>query len=73
MVSWRQWEHAHTRRYKKGDILDKQAEVPSNATYKLVPVVHIDSVGGMHSNNDIVSEPQYVEGYIPFVNAKRMI
>lgn len=56
---------------KKGDILDKQAEVPSNATYKLVPVVHVDSVGGMHSNNDIVSEPQYVEGYIPFVNAKK--
>ena len=38
--------------------------------YKLVPLVHIDSVGGMRSNNSITGEPQYIEGYIPFVNAK---
>lgn len=24
----------------------------------------------MHSNNEIEGEPQYIEGYVPFVNAK---
>lgn len=38
--------------------------------YRLVPVVHIDSVGGMRSNNSITNEPQYIEGYVPFVNAR---
>lgn len=38
--------------------------------YRLVPLVHIDSVGGMHSHNEIVGESQYIEGYIPFVNAQ---
>lgn len=38
--------------------------------YLLVPIVHIDSVGGMHSNNSITGEPQYIEGYVPFVNAR---
>lgn len=40
------------------------------ANYLLVPLVHIDSVGGMHSDNKIVGEPQYIDGYIPFVNAQ---
>lgn len=38
--------------------------------YRLVPLVHIDSVGGMYSDNSIIEEPQYIEGYIPFVNAQ---
>ena len=38
--------------------------------YRLVPIVHIDSVGGMYSDNSIIGEPQYIEGYIPFVNAR---
>ena len=41
-----------------------------NSDYRVVPIVHIDSVGGMHSNNDIVDEPQYIEGYAPFIKAK---
>ena len=40
-----------------------------DGNYKLVPLVHIDSVGGIHSANSIENEPQYVEGYIPFMNA----
>ena len=55
---------------QKGDILSQAGPIPTDATYKLVPVIHIDSVGGMHSNNDLVGEPQYLEGYVPFVNAK---
>lgn len=41
-----------------------------NVDYKLVPVIHVDSVGGIHSPNAIVSEPQYIEGYAPFTDAK---
>lgn len=52
------------------EVLSGNEIVPTEANYKLVPVIHIDSVGGMHSNNDIVNEPQFVEGYIPFVNAQ---
>lgn len=38
--------------------------------YLLVPLIHIDSVGGMDSPNSITGEPQYMEGYVPFVNAQ---
>lgn len=39
--------------------------------YRLVPVVHIDSVGGIHSNNEVSQlDPQFIEGYVPFVNAQ---
>lgn len=55
---------------QKGDVLSQAGPIPPDATYKLVPVIHVDSVGGMHSNNDLVGEPQYIEGYVPFVNAK---
>lgn len=55
---------------KQENILSKPEQTPADATYKLVPVIHIDSVGGMHSNNEIEGEPQFVEGYVPFVNAK---
>lgn len=55
----------------KGDIepTGKTPE-PVNANYRLIPIVHIDSVGGLHSNNAITDEPQYIEGYVPFVNAR---
>lgn len=43
---------------------------PPGSSYKLIPVIHIDSVGGVHSNNEIVDEPQFIEGYVPFVNAR---
>lgn len=53
------------------DILVTNDNESSEANYRLVPVVHIDSVGGIRSNNEVSSsEPQYVEGYVPFVNAK---
>lgn len=48
------------------DTSDKSASVD----FRLVPIIHIDSVGGMHSANSIVAEPQYVEGYAPFTDAK---
>lgn len=42
-----------------------------NDNYRLVPIIHIDSVGGMDSPNSINGEPQYLEGYVPFVNAQK--
>lgn len=47
-----------------------QAVSIQNVNYKLVPIIHIDSVGGIHSSNAIVGEPQYIEGYTPFTDAK---
>ena len=35
-----------------------------------VPLIHIDSVGGVHSSNALESSEQYVEGMIPFPNAR---
>lgn len=53
------------------EILSTSNPVPAGANYKLVPVVHVDSVGGIHSHNEVSSfEPHYIEGYVPFVNAK---
>lgn len=52
-------------------VLPQKEPIPNDVNYKLVPVVHIDSVGGVHSNNEVSqSEPQYIEGYVPFVNAQ---
>ena len=58
---------------KEGDstpILQRDVIEKGGDNYKLVPLVHIDSVGGMRSKNSISDEPQYIEGYIPFVNAR---
>lgn len=52
------------------NILTQNESLPTDVNYKLVPVVHIDSVGGMQSNNAIVDMPQFIEGYVPFVNAQ---
>lgn len=51
-------------------ILRKDIVEKGGNNYRLIPLVHIDSVGGMRSNNSITNEPQYIEGYIPFVNAQ---
>ena len=58
---------------KEGDstpILQRDVIEKGGDNYKLVPLVHIDSVGGMRSKNSISDEPQCIEGYIPFVNAR---
>ena len=49
--------------------IKEDAATPKD-NYRLVPIIHIDSVGGMHSHNSIVQEPQYIEGYAPFAGAK---
>lgn len=46
-------------------------EDEGSAGYMLVPLVNIDSVGGMHSDNAVTDEPQYTVGVIPFNGARQ--
>lgn len=64
----------------KGEMLRDTTELPEDLKsdsalvldkdFRLVPIIHIDSVGGIHSSNDIVDETEYVEGHVPFVGAR---
>lgn len=61
--------------YGEGEMLNNKVENEQNKPiadeqYLLVPIIHIDSVGGMHSTNTIAQEPQYIEGYVPFTDAR---
>lgn len=50
---------------------DKKKDIPIlDSDYRLVPIIHIDSVGGIHSSNEIVGETEYIEGHVPFVGAR---
>lgn len=51
--------------------LEMESVKKEGQNYRLVPLRHIDSVGGIHSSNEIaVNENQYIDGYVPFVNAQ---
>lgn len=58
----------------EGEMLksEDQAKQPSSIddTQVLIPLVHIDSVGGIHSENALVSSEQYIERMIPFPGAR---
>ena len=56
----------------KDEVLVKEATTPTTADdgYHLVPLINIDSVGGIHSPNSIVPSEQYVIKNIPFTEAK---
>lgn len=41
-----------------------------NETRIMIPLVHIDSVGGVYSPNSLSSSEQYVERMIPFPDAR---
>lgn len=44
--------------------------IPNDGTYRLVPMINSDAVGGMHKMNDIsVTDTEYIIKYIPFVDA----
>lgn len=45
-------------------------QIPNDGTYRLVPVINSDAVGGMHKMNDIsATDPEFIKGYIPFTDA----
>lgn len=56
-----------------GEYMDSNIEeqqIPNDGTYRLVPMINSDAVGGMHKMNDIsVTDPEYIIKYIPFVDA----
>lgn len=54
----------------KEDDSFSEVEVEEVKDYSLVPLVNIDSVGGMQSLNSITSNEQFVERLIPFTGAK---
>lgn len=40
-----------------------------NDDYRLVPLINIDAVGGMYSENEVMNEPEYVLGTVAFNGA----
>lgn len=64
-MDWLMTGHGEMLKNNKNETIAKEG-----TNYRLVPIIHIDSVGGIRSNNSITSEPQYIEGYVPFVNAR---
>lgn len=43
---------------------------PNSVNYKLVPLLNLDAVGGLHSLNDVSDNPEYTEKLIPFTDAQ---
>lgn len=41
----------------------------SSSDYRLVPLINIDAVGGMYSENEVMNEPEYVLGTVAFNGA----
>lgn len=56
-----------------GEYMDpniEEQQIPNDGTYRLVPMINSDAVGGMHKMNDIsVTDTEYIIKYIPFVDA----
>lgn len=56
------------------DIVNKNLNIthliPNDGTYRLVPLINSDAVGGMHKINDIsFNDEEYIKAYIPFTDA----
>ena len=51
---------------------ETHGDLPSSSVDSrlLIPLVHIDSVGGIHSSNSLETSEQYVERMIPFPDAR---
>lgn len=46
-------------------------QIPNDGTFRLVPLINTDAVGGMHKINDVTeTDAEYIVSYIPFVDAK---
>lgn len=63
--------------YGEGEMLrdDSTLETPLNADsgksdFRLVPLINIDSVGGIHSENSITPDEQYIIKMMPFSEAR---
>lgn len=60
---------------KEGKDLPSKEHEPFNAVHAngkatFIPLIHIDSVGGVHSSNSLTPSEQYVERMVPFPDAR---
>lgn len=59
--------------FGQGDMLQSSDAImttPKEVGVNLIPLIAIDSVGGIHSQNQLVSSEQYVERMIPLPDAR---
>lgn len=54
---------------KKDDTDTDESNISEDIKYRLVPILNLDSVGGIHSANQIVDVPERIIGYEPFSDA----
>ncbi len=56
---------------RTGDTLSfERSEICITNDYKLVPMINMDAVGGMHSPNAVFDEPEYIIRRVAFNDAK---
>jgi len=59
------------KKYEEDSTGRRVFSIEKKEEFRLVPLINLDAVGGFSSNNDItISDPQYLEGLIPFVGAQ---
>lgn len=55
---------------ERGFLNKGEYQIPNDGTFRLIPLINSDAVGGMYKMNDIsVTDPEYIKGYIPFTDA----
>lgn len=54
---------------EKDNINTDKSNISEDIKYRLVPILNLDSVGGIHSANQIVDVPERIIGYEPFSDA----
>lgn len=57
-----------------GELPEPTVELAStysnSVSFKFIPLLNLDAVGGMHSLNDVSESPEYAEKLIPFTDAQ---
>ncbi|MBD5200750.1 MAG: helix-turn-helix transcriptional regulator [Bacteroidales bacterium] len=56
--------------YEKSGTPEFNAQPIKDEELSVVPLINIDSVGGVHSSNALTASEQYVERMIPFLDAR---
>ena len=56
---------------KSGDIQMPERRNKTKDSQMLIPLIHVDGVGGMRSSNLLSSSEQYVERLVPFPDARQ--
>lgn len=60
----------NTIQYKNTSEVELTATSSRSIDYKLVPLLNLDAVGGMHSLNAVSGSQEYIEKLIPFTDAQ---